>query len=99
MADYSSFKVPDLKKLLTERGLATTGNKPDLIKRLKDNDEEQKGPSDGAEAAGTYPGSSLLSMCVWRRAKRQARLDVAFPTNNASELCSASVFPQSLHRG
>jgi SAP domain-containing ribonucleoprotein len=38
MADYTSLKVPDLKKLLSERKLSLTGNKPELIKRLQDAD-------------------------------------------------------------
>ena len=37
--DYASLKVPELKKVLLERGLAQTGNKADLIARLKENDE------------------------------------------------------------
>ena len=39
MADYSSLKVPELKKLLGERGLVTTGDKADLIARLQDSDK------------------------------------------------------------
>lgn len=41
MADYNSMKVPELKKLLSERGLTQAGNKADLIARLQDNDKEQ----------------------------------------------------------
>lgn len=41
MADYNSMKVPELKKLLSERGLTQAGNKADLIARLVDNDKEQ----------------------------------------------------------
>lgn len=40
MAEYSSFKVPELKKLLAEKGLAQTGNKADLIARLQENDKK-----------------------------------------------------------
>ena len=40
MADYSQFKVPDLKKLLQERGLIISGNKADLIARLQENDKK-----------------------------------------------------------
>jgi hypothetical protein len=43
MADYNSMKVPELKKLLTERSLPHTGNKADLIARLTENDK-QKAP-------------------------------------------------------
>ncbi|EFX01205.1 DNA-binding protein [Grosmannia clavigera kw1407] len=48
MADYSSLKVPELKKLLSERGLTVNGNKADLIARLQENDAASKG---GAKAA------------------------------------------------
>ncbi|KAL1841925.1 hypothetical protein VTJ49DRAFT_6316 [Mycothermus thermophilus] len=41
MADYNSMKVPELKKLLTERGLPHTGNKADLIARLTENDKQK----------------------------------------------------------
>lgn len=37
--DYATLKVPDLKKLLQERGLHQSGNKADLIARLQDNDK------------------------------------------------------------
>ncbi|RFU28065.1 hypothetical protein B7463_g8271, partial [Scytalidium lignicola] len=46
MADYSQLKVPDLKKLLQERSLPTSGNKADLIARLQENDKKP------AESAG-----------------------------------------------
>lgn len=39
MSDYASLKVPDLKKLLSERSLPQTGNKADLIARLQENDK------------------------------------------------------------
>lgn len=39
MSDYASLKVPDLKKLLSERGLPQSGNKADLIARLQENDK------------------------------------------------------------
>ncbi|EHK97020.1 hypothetical protein M7I_7275 [Glarea lozoyensis 74030] len=41
--DYNSQKVPELKKLLSDRGLPISGNKADLIARLQENDK--KGPS------------------------------------------------------
>lgn len=43
MADYTQLKVPDLKKLLSERGLPISGNKADLIARLQDNDKKPAG--------------------------------------------------------
>ncbi|KAH8595983.1 hypothetical protein B0O99DRAFT_511154 [Bisporella sp. PMI_857] len=41
MADYSAQKVPDLKKLLQERGLAVSGKKEDLIARLQEDDSKK----------------------------------------------------------
>jgi len=43
MADYSQLKVPDLKKLLQERGLVISGNKADLIARLQEDDGKKAG--------------------------------------------------------
>lgn len=40
MAEYSSLKVPELKKLLAEKGLPQTGNKADLIARLQENEKQ-----------------------------------------------------------
>jgi SAP domain-containing ribonucleoprotein len=61
MTDYGALKVPDLKKLLTDRKLPTTGNKADLVKRLQDADKE-------AETSGTAaaPGMSqaILSQTI-----------------------------------
>lgn len=37
-ADYNRFVVPDLRQMLRERGLRATGNKPELIQRLQDDD-------------------------------------------------------------
>lgn len=51
MADYSSLKVPELKKLLADRKLAQTGNKPDLIARLQEDDNKADAP-----AAEVKPG-------------------------------------------
>lgn len=56
MADYSSLKVPELKKLLTERGLPHTGNKADLIARLTDNDNQKTDAN--AAPAGKLPRST-----------------------------------------
>jgi SAP domain-containing ribonucleoprotein len=52
MADYNALKVPDLKKLLSERGLVVSGNKADLIARLQEDDGKKGG------GAGQY---SLLN--------------------------------------
>jgi len=43
MADYNNLKVPDLKKILSERGLAVSGNKADLIARLQEDDKKGNG--------------------------------------------------------
>lgn len=51
MADYNSMKVPELKKLLTERSLPHTGNKADLIARLTE-DDKQKAAASAAPQAG-----------------------------------------------
>jgi len=47
MADYSKEKVPDLKKLLQERGLVISGNKADLIARLQEDDSKKAGGAAG----------------------------------------------------
>jgi hypothetical protein len=54
MVEYTSLKVPELKKLLQERGLAATGNKADLVARLQEDDKQNQGPE-----AEEKPGTSL----------------------------------------
>lgn len=49
MAEYSSLKVPELKKLLAEKGLPQTGNKADLISRLQENDRTSETAEKTAE--------------------------------------------------
>ncbi|KAJ4317906.1 hypothetical protein N0V84_007113 [Fusarium piperis] len=49
MAEYSSLKVPELKKLLAEKGLPQTGNKADLIARLQENDKKAESEAKPAE--------------------------------------------------
>ncbi|KAI8633031.1 hypothetical protein F5Y19DRAFT_471287 [Xylariaceae sp. FL1651] len=44
MADYTSLKVPELKKLLQEKQLPVTGNKADLIARLQEHDKANEEP-------------------------------------------------------
>jgi hypothetical protein len=41
MANYSQLKVPDLKKILAERGIVQPGNKADLIARLQEEDNKK----------------------------------------------------------
>ncbi|CAH0044466.1 unnamed protein product [Clonostachys solani] len=60
MAEYSSLKVPELKKLLAEKGLSQTGNKADLVTRLTENDkkkaeEEAKQPEPEEKAPEADP--------------------------------------------
>jgi SAP domain-containing ribonucleoprotein len=45
MTDYAQQKVPELKKLLQDRGLAVSGNKADLIARLQESDKKNNGES------------------------------------------------------
>ncbi|GAB1314857.1 SAP domain-containing protein [Madurella fahalii] len=57
MADYSSMKVPELKKLLSERGLPHTGNKADLIARLQENDKQQAASTAEPQADSKPPAA------------------------------------------
>jgi SAP domain-containing ribonucleoprotein len=63
--DYSSMKVPELKKLLQGRELPVAGNKADLIARLLQDDENKaEGPKAGAgEFLFLLPRFILLSAC------------------------------------
>lgn len=54
MTDYSQHKVPDLKKILSERGLVVSGNKADLIARLQEDDKKASG--------GTASGAGILHL-------------------------------------
>jgi hypothetical protein len=65
MADYSQQKVPDLKKLLQERGLVVSGNKADLVARLQEDDNKKAGTS---AAAGKWPMTyaHMLHICIAR---------------------------------
>jgi SAP domain-containing ribonucleoprotein len=64
MADYSQLKVPELKKLLADRGLHVTGNKADLIARLQENDKAQERKKAEAAAGTSIPSYTTLSVCV-----------------------------------
>jgi SAP domain-containing ribonucleoprotein len=48
--DYASLRVPELKKLLAEKGLSQAGNKADLVARLQENDNKDA-PADANPAA------------------------------------------------
>ena len=57
MADYNSMKVPELKKLLSERSLTQAGNKADLIARLVENDKQKATESNPSKTSS--PSSFL----------------------------------------
>jgi len=48
MTDYAAQKVPDLKKILSERGLVVSGNKADLVARLQEDDKKKSGDKPAA---------------------------------------------------
>ena len=52
MADYTSLKVPDLKKLLQERSLPVSGNKAELIARLQSADSSAAAAGPAATTSG-----------------------------------------------
>jgi SAP domain-containing ribonucleoprotein len=56
MPDYSHFKVPELRKLLQDKSLPISGNKAELIARLK---EADKTPA--ADAPGRYSIFAIYS--------------------------------------
>ncbi len=72
MADYSKEKVPDLKKLLQERGLAISGNKADLIARLQEDDSKKAG---GGAAGKLFP-----LYCHWHSHPIPSQLTSPSPT-------------------
>ncbi|KEZ46666.1 hypothetical protein SAPIO_CDS0501 [Scedosporium apiospermum] len=47
--EYTSMKVPELRKLLQERSLPVTGNKADLVARLQENDKKTAPEAQSAE--------------------------------------------------
>ena len=57
--EYPSLKVPELRKILQERNLPTTGNKADLVARLQE-DDKSKAPA--AAQPGTSPRMSAVSV-------------------------------------
>lgn len=58
MTDYTSMKVPELKKLLAEKKLAQTGNKADLIARLQEEDNKADATPEDAKP-GTFVAEDL----------------------------------------
>jgi hypothetical protein len=63
MANYDKLKVTELRELLQERNLAQNGNKPDLIKRLQENDSAKEAGAAG-DAAGRSHFPSVLTDVV-----------------------------------
>lgn len=57
MAEYTSFKVPELRKLLSERSLPQTGNKTELIARLTENDKAGDAPAETKTEEAKKPGT------------------------------------------
>lgn len=55
MTDYSSLKVPELKKLLQEKSLPVAGNKADLIARLQEHDKTQEPAQPGQSTPRSLP--------------------------------------------
>lgn len=49
MVDYSQQKVPEIKKILQERGLVVSGNKAELIARLQEDDNKKAGAGTTSE--------------------------------------------------
>lgn len=60
MAEYSSLKVPELKKLLSEKGLPQTGNKADLVARLTEHDKSAGDAAPAAAPAAKKGTSAIL---------------------------------------
>ena len=69
-ADYNNLKVAELKELLQERGLTSSGNKAALICRLQDNDVK---PEDSASQAHSSTTSSRIKATA-RKAAALAKL-------------------------
>lgn len=73
MTDYASLKVPDLKKLLTERSLPQTGNKADLVARLQENDKSMSHLAAPRQSSLDVPRSARhrisFPYCQTRKAK------------------------------
>ncbi|KAK0669078.1 putative structure-specific endonuclease subunit SLX4 [Cercophora samala] len=79
--DYSSLKVPELKKLLQERSLKQSGNKPDLIARLQDYDVQRNTAAGGLMSPRGRPRKDASRSP--KRAKSPARR-VASPGRSRS---------------
>ncbi|KAK4202976.1 Slx4 endonuclease-domain-containing protein [Triangularia verruculosa] len=96
--DYGSLKVPDLKKLLQERSLKQSGNKPDLIARLQDYDLQRRtsagGPSSPrGKPRKDAPSSPKKTKSPTRRAAspRLAGSPASTPRNKKSQGRTATI--------
>lgn len=58
--EYSTLKVPELRKLLQERNLLATGNKADLVARLQE-DDKNKAPAAAQPGTSSQPSSAVTS--------------------------------------
>lgn len=56
--DYSTLKVPELRKILQERSLPATGNKADLVARLQENDQN-KTPAAAQPGTSSQPSPAI----------------------------------------
>ena len=61
VVDYNDFTVEDLRAELKERGLPTSGNKPELVERLAENDGEKLTADSTSVQAGAAEGSGGAS--------------------------------------
>lgn len=93
MADYASQKVPELKKLLTDRGLPTTGNKPDLIARLQEDDQSKAAPAAAAEPKAGTNESSLEASAAANVHVDTNEAEVAAPAAPAEPAVAAAPAP------
>ena len=57
------FQVPDLKRMLKERGLPTSGNKAELILRLQPIGQENGAGEWAHETTSILSNSSFMELC------------------------------------
>jgi SAP domain-containing ribonucleoprotein len=60
MTDYNSLTVADLKKVLQERSLPTTGKKADLVARLEEHDKASKPATETVKSAAAKPAAATV---------------------------------------
>lgn len=59
--EYPSLRVPDLKKLLQERGLAVSGNKAELISKLLEDDKKSAAATAGEDEIDWDEDDKMIS--------------------------------------